>query len=123
MASHTSPLSITSGSLFGLLIAGVSLLVQPATACAGEGGDRAGETAIATGPVRVQYDEATKAPIPLDALYILDYESGRLLASLPTFRQSTHGTTIIGSFVEATWRATSRSTSTTTAPAPALTSS
>ena len=55
---------------------------------------------MATGPVLVRYDEATKAPIPLDALYILDYKSGRLRASLPTFRQSTRSTTIIESFVE-----------------------
>ncbi len=100
MTSNVSRLSIASGPLFGLLIAGASLLVQPVAACAGDGGDRAGETAIVTGPVRVQYDAATKAPIPLDALYILDYNSGRLLASLPTYRQSTQGTTIIESFVE-----------------------
>ena len=55
---------------------------------------------MTTGPVLVRYDKATKAPIPLDAVYILDYKGGRLLASLPTFRQSTGSTTIIESFVE-----------------------
>jgi hypothetical protein len=84
------------------LIAGWSLsLVRPAPVRAGGGGgDRVGGTIMATGPVLVRYDEATKAPIPLDALYILDYKGGRLLASLPTFRQSTASTTIIESFVE-----------------------
>ena len=48
----------------------------------------------------VEYDKATESPIPLDALYILDYKGGRLLATVPTFRQSTGSTTIIESFVE-----------------------
>ena len=48
----------------------------------------------------VLFDEASKAAIPLDALYILDYKSGRLRASLPTFRQSTASTTIIESFLD-----------------------
>ena len=48
----------------------------------------------------VRYDEATESSIALDALYILDYQGGRLIASLPTFRQSTGTTTIIDSFVE-----------------------
>jgi hypothetical protein len=59
-----------------------------------------GETILTTGPVLVRYDEATKSPIALDAVYILDYKGGRLLASLPTYRQSTSSTTIIESFVE-----------------------
>ena len=62
------------------------------------GGDRLGETVVTTGPVLVRYDEATKAPIPLEALYILDYRRGRLLATVPTYRQSTASTTIIESF-------------------------
>ena len=55
---------------------------------------------MTTGPVLVRYDKATESSIPLDALYILDYKGGRLLASLPTFRQSTGATTIIESIVE-----------------------
>ena len=54
---------------------------------------------MATGPVLVRYDNATKAPIPLDALYLLDNRTGRLQASLPIFRQSGQSTTIIESFV------------------------
>jgi hypothetical protein len=82
------------------LIAGWSLsLVRPTPLHAGAG-DRYEETILATGPVLVRYDEATKSPISLDALYLLDYRGGRLLASLPTYRQSTSSTTIVESFVE-----------------------
>jgi hypothetical protein len=82
------------------LIAGWSLsLFRPAPVRAGAG-DRLGEAIITTGPVLVRYDKATESSISLDALYILDYKGGRLLASLPTFRQSASSTTIIESFVE-----------------------
>ena len=57
---------------------------RPAPLRAGAG-DRSGESIVATGPVLVRYDEATKSPIPLDALYILDYKGGRLLATVPTY--------------------------------------
>ena len=63
-----------------------------------------GQTTMTTGPIRVSSDEATKASIPFDALYILDYDGdrgARLVASLPTFRQAAKSTTIIESFVEA----------------------
>ena len=82
------------------LFAGCFLtFVRPAILFA-DGVDRAGETIIATGPLHVRYDEATQAPIPLEALYVLDYKNGRLRGSVPTFRQSTGSTTIIESFVE-----------------------
>lgn len=91
----------TAPMLLVCLIGGCSLaLLGPASLRAADGGDRLGEMIMVTGPVMVRYDEATKAPIPLDALYILDYKGGRLLASLPTFRQSNVSTTIIESFAE-----------------------
>jgi hypothetical protein len=95
-----SRISTAPVSLVCLFTSWALVLLGPATSRAADGGDRLGEMIMATGPVLVRYDEATKAPIPLDALYILDYKSGRLLASLPTFRQSTLSTTILESFVE-----------------------
>ena len=64
------------------------------------GMDHVGKSIMTTGPVLVRYDESTKAPIPLDALYILDYKARRLRASLPVYRKSPQSTTIIESFVE-----------------------
>jgi hypothetical protein len=94
-----SRISRASLLLVGLIAGPFLALVRPAIVFA-DGVDRAGETIMATGPLLVRFDEATKAPIPLEALYILDYKNGRLRASVPTFRQTTRSTTIIESFVE-----------------------
>ena len=66
----------------------------------GSSGDRAGECVLATGPVLQQYDDSTKAPIPLDAVYFLDYKGGRLLATVPTYRAEGTKTRILDDFVE-----------------------
>jgi hypothetical protein len=99
MSMRYSRISTTFVFIVGLF-AGWSLsLFRPAPARAGAG-DRQGESVVTTGPVLVRYDKATESSIPLDAVYILDYKGGRLVASLPTFRQSAESTTIIESFVE-----------------------
>ncbi len=63
-------------------------------------GDRAGESIVATGPVLVRYDEAAKGPVALDALYFLDYKGGRLLGTVPSFRQTTTATRLLEPFSE-----------------------
>ncbi len=63
-------------------------------------GDRAGESVVATGPVLVRFDEAAKGPIALDAVYFLDYKGGRLLATVPSFRQTNTSTRVIEPFSE-----------------------
>jgi hypothetical protein len=98
MITRYSRISTAAVLLTGLIGGWCLSLVRPVRLHAG--GDRQGESILATGPVLVRYDEATKSPIALDALYILDYKAGRLLASLPTYRQSTSSTTIVESFVE-----------------------
>lgn len=57
------------------------------------GGDRSGESILATGPVAVRYDEGTKVQIPEEALYYLDYKAGRLRATIPSFRTTAAGST------------------------------
>ncbi|MHB1557791.1 MAG: hypothetical protein ACYC61_09945 [Isosphaeraceae bacterium] len=76
---------------------GASFRARPVWATAG---DRAGECITATGPVLMQYDESTKSPIPLEAVYFLDYKSGRLLASVPSYHQTGGRTQILGEFAE-----------------------
>jgi hypothetical protein len=63
-------------------------------------GTRGGESIVTTGPVFIRYDEAAKAPIPLEAVYVLDYRAGRLFATIPIFRQTAKSTEIIEKFVE-----------------------
>ena len=55
---------------------------------------------MAAGPIMVRYDEATKAPLALDAVYFLDYKGGRLLATVPGLRQTTASTRVIERFLE-----------------------
>jgi hypothetical protein len=87
--------ALVVGVVLGWALAG--LRTAPLLAGAG---DRSGESIVATGPVLVRYDEGAKAPIPYDAIYLLDYKAGRLLATIPTFRQTTKSTEIIDKFVE-----------------------
>jgi hypothetical protein len=63
-------------------------------------GDRSGESIATTGPVLVRYDEAAKGPVALDALYFLDYKGGRLLATVPSYRQTASSTRVLESFSE-----------------------
>ena len=62
--------------------------------------DRAGECIVATGPVLMQYDDNSKSPIPVEALYFLDYKGGRLLATIPTYRLAGTKMELIDGFVE-----------------------
>jgi hypothetical protein len=93
--------------LVGVALGWVSSGLRPATLRAGaaeraddRADDRASESIVATGPVLVRYDEAAKAPIPLEAVYILDYKGARLLATVPTYRQTARSTEILEKFVE-----------------------
>lgn len=64
------------------------------------GGDRSGESILATGAVAVEYDEGNKIQVPREALYYLDYKAGKLLATIPTYRQSVNSTTYLEPFAE-----------------------
>ncbi len=66
-------------------------------ATAGQG-DRSGDSVVATGPVSAMIDPRTKATVTYDALYYLDYASGRLMATAPVHRQMVGGNRIIGAF-------------------------
>jgi hypothetical protein len=73
--------------------------LPPAPLRAGAG-DRSGESIVATGPVIVRYDEGAKVSIPLEAVYLLDYKAGRLLATIPSYQQNPSSTHIIDTFVD-----------------------
>lgn len=64
------------------------------------GGDRSGESIVATGPIAVRFDEGNKVQIPEEALYYLDYKSGKLKATIPTYRTSGGTTRHLDGFCE-----------------------
>jgi len=85
--------------LVGLGVGWALASFRPSSLHAGAG-DRSGEAIVATGPVLIRFDESAKGPVPLDALYFLDYKGGRLLATVPTYQQTNKSTRLIETFSE-----------------------
>ncbi len=63
-------------------------------------GDRAGECIVATGPVLMQYDDATKAPIALERCISSTTRAAAYSPSLPTYRMAGTKMELIDSFAE-----------------------
>ena len=91
----STSLVLGSGILLGWLLAASRPAVLRASA-----GDRSLESIVATGPVLLQYDQMSRAPIPLDAVYFLDYAGARLLATIPSYRQVGQTTQMLHGFSE-----------------------
>jgi hypothetical protein len=72
---------------------------RPAPVQADRGGP-GGEDLIASGPVAIEHNAGLKIQVPHDAVYYLDYKGGRLLAVVPSLRQTVGGTQMLGSFAE-----------------------
>ncbi|QEH37780.1 hypothetical protein OJF2_63710 [Aquisphaera giovannonii] len=85
--------------LVGLLMGWGMSSLRPASLHAG-GGDRSGESIVATGPILVRYDETNKIQVPTEALYLLDYRSGRLVATVPALHQTGATSKYFGAFAE-----------------------
>jgi hypothetical protein len=89
--------TVLCGVVFGWCLA--SVRPSPLRASA-SGGDRLRESVVATGPVMIRFDEGVKSAVATDALYFLDYSGGRLLATIPTYRQTTKSLNLIDTFEE-----------------------
>src|SRR4051794_8921426 len=73
---------------------------SPRSVVRASGGDRWGDSILTTGPIDVRYSEGRKVQIAEDAIYYLDYKGGRLLATVPSFQQSTGPAKMLGQFAE-----------------------
>jgi hypothetical protein len=98
--SQPHPRIATAVTLILGVIVGWVLASVPRTPLRAQGGDRWGDTALASGPVMVRYDERLKSPLPQDALYYLDYRGGRLLTTVPFYQQSGGTTRLLDTFAE-----------------------
>jgi hypothetical protein len=85
--------------VLGLLVGFCMANIRPASMVAG-GGDRSGESIVATGPVLIRYDEGSKVQIPLEALYVLDYKAGKLVGTVPSMQQTSKGSRYIGALAQ-----------------------
>ena len=85
--------------LVGLALGWVLASVRP-PALQATGGDRSGESILTTGPVQVRYNDGLKVQMAQDAVYYLDYKTGRLLGTIPSYKQVAGETKFLASFVE-----------------------
>jgi hypothetical protein len=87
-------------TLLAGLVLGWMLAHSPAPTLQAHGGDRSGESILTAGPIMIRYNEGLKIQVPQDALYYLDYKTGRLLATIPTMQQSLGSTRMLDVFAE-----------------------
>ncbi len=65
-----------------------------------EGGDRSGDSILTTGVASMEYDKAKQMNVAKDAVYYLDYEGARLLATVPSIQQAPGQIRVLGDFAE-----------------------
>ena len=82
------------------LALGWALAGPRAPALRAQGGDRAAESILTTGPISNDYNSIKKVQIAQDGLYYLDYGGGRLMATVPSYQQSVGGVRVLGDFAE-----------------------
>ncbi|MHC5536903.1 hypothetical protein ACYOEI_01360 [Singulisphaera rosea] len=73
-------------------------LPSPRAILKANAGDRWGESIMTTGPILERFVEGYKIQLAQDAIYFLDYKSGRLMATVPSFQQSTSNARLVDSF-------------------------
>lgn len=91
----TAGLALTVGVVLGWALASAR---SPRPVLA-SGSDRWGDRIIATGPIGFEMN-SLKAPVPRDAIYYLNYNNGRLLATVPSYRQTPGQTELLSDFAE-----------------------
>ena len=90
-----------TGLVLALGIAlGWALATHRAPTVRAGGGDRHADDILTSGPIAVEYNSLTKTQAQKDALYFLDYRGARLLATVPTQRESMGGSKLIDGFIE-----------------------
>ncbi len=87
-------LTLVAGLAIGWALAGQ----RPLTVKAG-GGDRYADYAVTTGTVAIQYNDQSKIQSAQEAVFYLDYKDARLLATIPTLRQSLNKAQVIDEFI------------------------
>lgn len=65
-----------------------------------DGGDRIGESAVLSAPIEIKYDPKNQAAVPLEAVYYLNYATGKLLAAVPNMHSVGNKTRALSDFAE-----------------------
>ncbi len=59
-----------------------------------------GQNIVTSGPAYINYNKGSQIQVAQDAVYVLDYRAGKLMAMMPTLKQTGAGTKIIDTFGE-----------------------
>ena len=84
----------------GLTLGAMLMTASTPSALQARGHDRAGESIVVTGTISKMTDGKQQTQFEQEAIYLLDYKTGRLLASVPSTRVSAGGSEILSPFVE-----------------------
>src|SRR5947199_8518009 len=87
--------SLSLGLVIGWMLAG-----GPGGRLRADGGDRWGDSIVAAGPIGIKHNMRQQVQIAEEAVYYLNYASGRLLASVPSFQQVGRESRVLGEFAE-----------------------
>ena len=94
-ARAATPMALVAGVALGWSFGGG----RPAVVRA-DGGDRSGESILTTGVVALEFDKVKQMNIAKEAVYFLDYQGGRLLATVPGIQQTPGQVRVLGDFAE-----------------------
>lgn len=97
--TQTSPTTWLALAL-GLAVGALMMSLQRGPVILAAGNDRSGESILGAGPVEVGYHQGLKIEITTDAIYFLDWRAGKLIAALPTLKQSGTTTKVLGPVAE-----------------------
>jgi hypothetical protein len=92
-------LSAGLAMVLGIIVGG-TLSGGKASGLLSHGGDRRGESVVLTGPVASEIHPVHKSPFPTDAVYYLNYSTGRLFAAVPAARQTAGATQVLTEFAD-----------------------
>lgn len=84
----------------GLTLGALLMTASTPAPLRASGHDRAGESIVVTGTISKMSDGKQQTQFEQEAIYLLDYKTGRLLASVPSTRVSVTGSEILSPFVE-----------------------
>lgn len=84
----------------GVVLGWTLASLRPPAVHADRGATPGAEDQVTAGPVSIQHEKVNDIQVPHDAIYYLDYKGGRLLAGVPSHRQSTGGMRVLESFAE-----------------------
>lgn len=91
--------SVVAGLVVGLSL-GWTLFREGSPRLMATGGDRWADSILATGQLSLRYHDGLKVQVAQDAIYLLDYKTGRLMASVPSNQTTGTNSSILGPFAE-----------------------